>query len=161
MALSLSGNLKDTPLLDVLSILRLQKATGTLGCDVRGVGKSLYVQNGQIVFATSQDVQDRLGEVMVRAGKITRSQLTDALERHRTGDGRKKIGAYFVESGYVTPKELFNGLKLQVRSIIQSILALKDGGYRFDEVLPADVIPLQINIDELLQELQQQNPKRK
>jgi hypothetical protein len=93
---------------------------------------------------------------MVRSGKITRSQLERALKLHKKSAGLKKIGAIFVENGFVTPKDLFNGLKLQVRGIIHSLFHLTEGPYRFDERMPADVIPLQINMEELLREVIQQ-----
>ena len=159
MALTLSGRLSDTPLTDILSILRLQKANGTLRCRAEGMEKALYVQGGQIVFATSKAEQDRLGEVMVRQGKITRPQLERALQTHRNSAGVKKIGAIFVESGYMTPKDLFLGLKIQVRTIIHSLFLLSDGQYSFEEILPPDVIPLPINIEEVLREVIQQMKK--
>jgi hypothetical protein len=156
MALSLSGDLVEKPFSDIISVLSLQKATGTLTCGTGKSEKSVYVKSGQIIFATSQDEHDRLGEVMVRSGKITRSQLERALKLHKKSVGLKKIGAIFVENGFVTPKDLFNGLKLQVRGIIHSLFHLTEGPYRFDERMPADVIPLQINMEELLREVIQQ-----
>jgi hypothetical protein len=156
MALSLSGDLIEKPFSDIISVLSLQKATGTLTCGTGTSEKSVYVKSGLIIFATSQDEHDRLGEVMVRSGKITRSQLERALKLHKKSAGLKKIGAIFVENGFVTPKDLFNGLKLQVREIIHSLFHLTEGPYRFDERMPADVIPLQINMEELLREVIQQ-----
>lgn len=156
MALSLSGDFHETPFSDVVAVLRLQKASGTLTCSAKGVDKSVFVRNGQIIFATSQDEKDRLGETLVRTGKITRAQLTKALEAHRKSAGLKKIGAIFVEHGLVTPKDLFHGLKDQVRNIIHSLFLLAEGMYRFEENMPPDVIPLQINMEELLQEVIEQ-----
>jgi len=156
MALSLTGNLTETPFSDVITDLRLQTATGTLTCGAGTGARSVYVKSGQIIFATSNDERDRLGEVMVAAGKITRSQLERALSLHQKSAGLKKIGAIFVENGFVTPKDLFNGLKLQVRGIIHHLFLLTEGPYQFDERMPADVIPLQINMEELLREVIEQ-----
>lgn len=156
MALSLSGNLIETPFSDVIAVLRQQKATGTLTCGTGTDEKSLYVKNGHIIFATSKDERDRLGEIMMKDGKITRNQLDRALKMHQSSAGLKKIGAIFVEHGFVSPKDLFNGLKVQVRGIIHSLFLLTEGPYKFEEHLPADVIPLQINIEELLKEVIEQ-----
>ncbi len=161
MPLTLSGNLSDTPLTDVISILRLQKATGTLTCRAGDVEKCIYVQGGQIIFATSKEERDRLGEVLVREGKITRPQLERSLQTHRKSAGVKKIGAIFVESGYVSPKDLFNGLKTQVRTIIHSLFLLHEGSYHFEEQLPSDVIPLPINMEEVLRDVIQQMKRAK
>ena len=156
MALSLSGNLIETPFSDVIAVLRQQKATGTLTCGTGTDEKSLYVKNGHIIFATSKDERDRLGEIMVKIGKITRGQLDRALKLHKNSAGLKKIGAIFVENGFVSPKDLFNGLKMQVHAIIYSLFLLTEGPYTFEERLPANVIPLQINMEELLREVIQQ-----
>jgi hypothetical protein len=156
MAPSLNGNLVETPFSDVITVLRLQKATGTLTCGTGTGARSVYMKNGQIIFATSNDERDRLGEVMVAAGKITRNQLERALSLHKESVGLKKIGAIFVENGFVAPKDLFNGLKLQVRGIIHHLFLLTEGPYQFDERMPADVIPLQINMEELLREVIEQ-----
>ena len=156
MTLSLSGNLIETPFSDVIAVLRQQKATGTLTCGTGTSEKSLYVKNGHIIFATSKDARDRLGEIMVKNDKITRGQLERALKLHQNSAGLKKIGAIFVENGFVSPKDLFNGLKTQVRGIIHSLFLLTEGPYTFEEHLPEDVIPLQINMEELLREVIQQ-----
>jgi hypothetical protein len=156
MALSLSGNLIETPFSDVIAVLRQQKATGTLTCGTGTDEKSLYVKNGHIIFATSKDERDRLGEIMVKNGNITRGQLERALKLHQNSAGLKKIGALFVEQGYVSPKDLFNGLKMQVRGIIHSLFLLTEGSYNFEERLPEDIIPLQINMEEVLRDVIQQ-----
>lgn len=151
-----TGNFLQTPFSDVITSLLQQGATGTLTCTAGSHAKSVCVKSGQIIFATSQDVQDRLGEIMVKTGKISRSQLEKCLTLHNKSAGLKKIGAVMVESGFVTPKDLFIGLKHQVRSIIYSLFLLAEGAYRFTEDLPPDVIPLQINMEELLREVIQQ-----
>jgi len=161
MAFSLTGNLIETPFTDVITVLRQQKATGTLTCGSGIAARSVYVKSGQIIFATSQSERDRLGEVMVADGKITRSQLERALSLHKKSAGLKKIGAIFVENGFVTPKDLFNGLKLQVRGIIRQLFLMTEGPYQFDEVMPPEVIPLQINMEELLKEVIEQMKQEK
>ena len=161
MALSLSGNLSTTPFSDVIAVLRQQGATGTLTCVKGTSARSVYVKGGQIIFATSTDERDRLGEVMVADGKITRSQLERALSLHQKSAGLKKIGAIFVENAFVTPKDLFNRLKLQVRGIIRYLFLMTEGSYQFEERMPANVIPLQINMEELLRDIIEQMKKGK
>jgi hypothetical protein len=154
-----TGNFLETPFTDVISSLQRQGATGTLTCTAGGYEKTVCLKSGQVIFAASQDMRDRLGEIMVATGQITRSQLERALELHRKSAGIKKIGAVMVENGFVTPKDLFNGLKHQVRSIIHGLILLTEGTFRFTEALPPDVIPLQINMEELLREVIQQVKK--
>ncbi len=153
MALTISGNIQETPLPDILDGLKAMKATGALVIQAGSAQKTIYVEDGKIVFAASSDVRDRLGEVLVRTGKLTRENLEQALVISKRTAGFKKLGAILVENGFVKPPDLFSGLKLQVKEIISSIFLLEEGTYRFDPKLPPDIIPLHINIQELIQEI--------
>ena len=156
MPLALSGNFNETPFTDIITIMRLQKATGALACVVNGTEKQVYIKDGQIIFASSRDEKERLGETLVAMGLIDRPQLAKALDLHRKSSGLKKIGAIFVELGFLAPKDLFNGLKQQVRTILHSLFVVEEGSYHFTETMPPDVIPLQINIEEVLRDVIQQ-----
>ncbi len=148
-----SGNIKSTPLPDILEDLRQRKATGTLTLRRGNVEKGIHVKDGQIIFATSSDARDRLGESLVRAGKISKQNFEHALQLYKKHAGLKKMGAILVESGLVPPKELFSGLKIQVKDIIFSLFLWPDGDYLFENRLPSDVIQLQINFSELITEI--------
>ncbi len=153
MAFSLSGHTRDVTLPLVLQVLQLITATGTLTVRSGGVEKSVHVKNGQIIYASSTDGNDRLGEMLVKAGLLTRENLEVALQLFRKQAGIKKIGAILVENGFVTPKDLFAGLKTQVKTIIYSLFLWDDAEYRFEETLPAGIIQLQFNIEELIEEI--------
>jgi hypothetical protein len=153
MSILLSGQIQKTPLSDILEDLRIRKATGTLTLRRDDMTKSIHVRDGQIIFATSTDADDRLGECLVKAGKITQVNLEYALKLYRKHVGLKKMGAILVESGLVPPKELFSGLKIQVKDIIFSLFLWHEADYQFEEHLPSDVIQLQINIQELISEI--------
>jgi len=153
MALPLSGNIQDVPLPAILQELQQANATGTLFVRCGSVEKSIQVKDGQIIFATSTDGQDRLGEMLVRAGMLSRERLEAALQEWRKNAGIKKIGAILVEKGFVSPKNLFSGLKSQVKDIIYSLFLLENAEFRFEQRLPPDVIHLQINLQELITEI--------
>ncbi len=153
MSIPLTGQIQKIPLPDILQDLRSRKATGTLTLHREDIAKSIHVRDGQIIFAMSNDARDRLGECLVKAGKITQANLDYALTLYRKHMGLKKMGAILVESGLVPPKELFNGLKIQVKDIIFSLFLWREGEYHFKEGLPSDVIQLQININELISEI--------
>jgi len=153
MSKSLSGNIRENPLSDILEDLRQRKATGTLTVKRNAVSKSIYVRDGQIVFATSMEPLDRLGEILVKTGKISQENMDYAIKLYKKSGGLKKLGAVLVENGLVAPKELFSGLKLQVKDIIYSLFLWPDGDYQFEERLPTDIIQLQINFQELIAEI--------
>lgn len=153
MSIPPSGNLRTTPLSDVIEQLRQKKATGGLTVRKGGISKSIYLKSGQIVFATSTEAHDRLGEILVKAGKISQENMDYALQLYKKSAGLKKVGAVLVENGLVTPKELFSGLKIQVKDIIFSLFLWQDAEYQFEDRLPPDIIQLQINFQELIAEI--------
>jgi uncharacterized protein DUF4388 len=153
MPIPLSGNIKSTPLPDILEDLRQSRSTGTLTLRRGGFEKCIHVKDGQIVFASSTDPRDRMGEALVKAGKITRKDLDHALRLYEKSAGLKKLGAILVENGLVPPKELFSGLKIQVKDIIFSLFLWPEGDYQFEQRLPSGIIQLQINFQELISEI--------
>ena len=148
-----SGKIQSTPLPVILESLQKEKATGTLAVRYRNAEKCIHIKDGQIIFAMSTDKSDRLGETLVREGMLSRERMEAALRLHSKSVGFKKLGAILVENGFISPKDLFSGLKVQVKNIIYSLFLWEDAEYRFEERLPADIIKLQINLQDLLVEI--------
>ncbi len=153
MPLPLSGNIRDIPLPVILQDLHEKKATGAVMVRNGGVEKCVYLRDGEIVFATSTDGNDRLGEMLVRAGLLTRERLEASLKIYRDHAGIKKIGAILVENGFVSPRDLFAGLKTQVKDILTSLFLWEDAEFRVEDRLPPDVIQLQFSLPDLIAEI--------
>jgi len=152
-SLPLSGKIQDTPLPMVIEGLRQSRATGTLTLLSKDIKKAVHFKDGQIIFATSNEAQDRLGETLVKSGKLSREHLDLALNMAKKSAGFKKLGALLVENGFVSPKDLFIGLKIQVKGILYSLFLWTNADYHFENRLPSDVIQLQINMQELITEI--------
>lgn len=147
-----SGRLQDVALTDLLQNLLSAKATGILTLQHNGREKSIYIQGGNIVFAASNLPEDRLGNILVDAGQLTQAQVEAALKFK--GATRKKFGAIIVELGFLAPKELFDGLKLQVKEIIYSLFRWEEGAYHFTPGdLPRQTIPLVLDPVQLISEI--------
>jgi hypothetical protein len=153
MSIALSGKISFTPLVDVLEQLRQRKATGTLTVKSGDVKKCIFIKSGQIVFATSNSSHDRLGEILVKTGKLKPEKLVYATQLYVKNAGLKKLGAILVENGLIASKDLFGGLKAQVKDIIFSLILLDEGDYQFEDCFPSDIIQLQLNFQELITEI--------
>jgi curved DNA-binding protein CbpA len=132
--------------------LHAAKKTGTAVFTRDAAIKKVYVAAGEVVFASSSLNEDRLGEWLVRAGTITRQQRDESAELVSTSG--KKHGTILVEQGVITPRELVDGVKFQVRQIIISLFSWRSGLYAFDEgPLPAqDIIPLKMSTGNVILE---------
>jgi curved DNA-binding protein CbpA len=132
--------------------LRAEKKTGTVVFERDEVVKKVYFQEGDIIFASSSHEEDRLGECLLRAGTITKTQYDASMEvLKKTG---KKHGAVLIQLGFISPQNLVAGVKLQVKHVILSLFAWRDGRYTFEEgPLPqADIVPLQMSTGNLILE---------
>ncbi len=149
---ALKGNLRDFSLPRILIELNRDRATGTLAVTTPRFTKNIYVRDGSVIFASSTFEDDRLGEMLVKAGKISLEQYDKSVELLKTS--KKRQGAILVDLGYITPKDLFWGVKYQVKEIICSIFQLEDGAYEFNEhaVPPDEVITLKISMNNLIYE---------
>lgn len=105
---------------DLLHALNLNHATGLLVCVEGEVRKEIFLRGGEIIFAQSNLADDRLGESLVRDGRITQAQLDEAA---REITAEVKLGRILVDRGWITAKELFLGVRRQVEEIVWSVLA--------------------------------------
>lgn len=145
------GRLEGVSVPDLLWGICSAGATGVLTIRKGPVSKRVYVQEGRIVFAASSDPDDRLGECLLRDGKISLDQLDEAAAQLGTG---KRIGTLLVEAGYLAPQDLVRSVLAQVREIVLDLFPWQEGEYGFDEgPLPSEeVITLGMRTDELLRE---------
>ncbi|HET6364999.1 MAG TPA: DUF4388 domain-containing protein [Nitrospirota bacterium] len=147
-----TGNITDMTIPLLFQGLRAENKTGTVVFERETAVKKVYFQGGDIIFASSNQENDRLGECLLRAGTITKAQYdasTEALKK--TG---KKHGTVLIQLGFISPQNLVAGVKLQVKHIILSLFAWRDGRYTVEEgPLPqADIVPLQMSTGNLVVE---------
>jgi len=150
--ISLKGNIKDTCVPKILYYLKRNRKTGTLVFKTPVFVKKVFIVKGEAIFASSTYEDDRLGEMLIKAGKITLEQYEKSVELlKKTG---KRQGAILVELGFLSPKDLFWGVKYQVREIIYSLFLLEDAEYEFieGEIPSNEVITLRMSMGNLIYE---------
>lgn len=126
-------------------LLRAQAARAAGRFVFRGPGaeKVVWLDEGMIVFATSNAADDRLGEMLIRAGMITLDQYDESVRLIKeTG---KKQGVVLVEMGALTPKDLFSGLKFQVREIVVSLFSWPEGRAVFIPPAEGKMPPIRVH----------------
>ena len=126
----LRGRLSDVGLPTVLAVLRETRRTGMVSLVNAGVRKSIYFLDGRLVFAASSLTQDRLGEVLLRGGKISADEYLRLSQRIRGG---QRLGKALVESGVLSPKDLWWAIEHQIKEIVWSIFNWEDGYFHFEE----------------------------
>lgn len=152
MEIPLRGNVKDVNLIKILVYLNRNRKTGTLSITTPAFKKNIYIRAGDAIFASSTYTDDRLGEMLLKAGRITVEQYDKSVEMLRSSS--KRLGAILVDLGYLNPHDLAWSVTHQAREIIHSMFHIEDGEYEFREGdLPADeVITLKLSMGNLIHE---------
>lgn len=104
--------------------------TGIVSVDTGFGIKKLYFDSGKLVFAGSNLMDDRLGEVIYREGLITLEALTQSAGQV-TRD--IKFGQVLVRSNLISNYGLWSALKIQIKTIVQSIFMVDSVYYASKE----------------------------
>ena len=124
----------ESPVPFVLRKIFLEKISGELTIKGENYEKNLYFSDGNLCFAKTNVLNERLGEILFKIGKIDQTQFWDI---HKLISGQKnKIGKILVENNFLSQKDLFFGLIYQVRVIALSTFSLTSGEWDFSLVLP-------------------------
>jgi len=143
----LRGQVTELPLPDILQHLRLSRSTGVLSLVSGGARKALYLKDGRVVFASSNLPNDRLGEILIREGKITVDEYEASIRAITKG---KRQGKVLVEMGALSPKDLWEGVQSQVREIVFSIFLWEEGQFHFEESSLPDKERITVDLDILI-----------
>jgi hypothetical protein len=124
-----SGPITGVAVPSLVQLVHLSRETGVLLLREGRREKAAYVREGEFVFARSNDPDDRLGELFLRRGLLTMRGLERVTEEvAHTG---RRLGGLLVSAGLLTPQELIEGVKEQVREIILSMFRWTRGDYSF------------------------------
>jgi hypothetical protein len=149
--LVLIADVRAFPIADVLHLIHASGQSGFLFFENESHEKAVYLHRGEVVFASSNQVVDRFGECLLRNGVITLEQHREA-KRAYSPPGQ--IGKILVERGFLTPRELWNGVKAQVEEIVRSLFSYASGTGLFweGEVRPDNVVRLSLPTKRLIAE---------
>ena len=144
------GSIEDFETSDLLLGLQRSVKTGVIFFKFGNVQKSVYFKSGDMIFATSSLVEDRLGDMLMREGKITLDDYNKSTEVMKLDD--KRHGTVLVEMGLITPNELFSAVNRSVELIILSLFSMHQGDFLFKEgELPSDeLITLKLSAASLI-----------
>src|SRR5439155_20869070 len=93
---------------------------------------------GRISYASSANRRHRLGDIMVKHGKSTQSQLEAAVHRQTKQHG-KKLGEVLVGMGVITQADLERYMRMQIEESVYYLFTWTQGTFNFE----ADVRPEQ------------------
>ncbi len=131
--MSLSGDLEQIPIVDIMQLFHAARKSGTLGIK-SAKGESQIVFNaGFIVSANHVNNRVRIGQILVDLGIISTETLAQALNQQQSAGGRHKpLIATLIESGQVPKADAFRGLQNLIEMTIVEVLTWTHGTFTFD-----------------------------
>ncbi|MBI4854719.1 MAG: protein kinase [Acidobacteria bacterium] len=152
--------LHELPVYYNLEALFLPEFFGALAADkVSGITwfssstniKGVVWQNGEIVFAVSNDQTERLGERLVRQGRISRQQYIKALREQKDQENESILQT--LTNIHFLPEETTSSLlNAHIYSICYSLIDWEEGGYAFDASPFSQDFAVSISVGELILE---------
>lgn len=149
--LSIHGEIATTSIPELLRSLTQSGETGLLVLRNGDITKSVHLQQGRVVYAASNDPDERLGENLLVRGRITVRQYVEASRLIRPG---RRLGAILVEMKALEPDELIPAVEQHVKDMLMELFTWTTGEYEFviKDKAAADVVPVNISTENLILE---------
>ena len=147
----MKGELAEGVVPGLLRELYVGRRNGTLHFARGSEEQSVRVHHGHIVNARTNVVEERLGEILVRHGRLTEEDLARATEV--VIRDKKRLGEVLVELGLLDQTGLEDAVALRVREMLAKVFTWDEGTYSFeDEEDVAGELTLRLSTGELILE---------
>jgi hypothetical protein len=125
--LPISGNLAEVDMATILAQMNSQALDGQLQVSTAAFNKTIWLENGCIIFAQSSLIEDSFGSFLLRR------QIIDASGFEKSGihmqDKNIRRGRALLEMGLLNPEQLWAEVSAHLRAIIFSLFPLTSGKY--------------------------------
>jgi hypothetical protein len=149
--LTIRGEIETSSVPELLRSLLGSGETGILTLRRGDATKSIFIHQGRVVYAASNNADERLGESLVIRGKITARQFLEASKMIRPG---RRLGGILVEMEALDPEDLMPSVEQQVHDILMELFDWTHGEYELviKDMDPDQVLSLQISTENLILE---------
>jgi len=135
------GNLEETTLPEILATIHRHGVPGVMEFARDGdETKKVFFLDGDVIFATSSERTESLGDYLLSQGKITKAQYRVSCDELTRSPGRRH-GTILVQMGFLKSEELGVAVREQVQAILWNLfnwmegqVAFRVGRFRDDEI---------------------------
>ncbi len=86
--------------------------------------KEIVVNHGNLLYASSNLLKDKLSEILFKAGKLTKDQYMLSTELSILT--KKRMGEILIRESFLPKEDVVRGLRVQVRNVIGSLFEYPD-----------------------------------
>ena len=139
-----AGEIQSETLPSLLRRLEAGAQTGSLILQNGLITKTLWLSRGAVVFAASNDRDDRLFQLLLKRGAVPLPHLMKALEASLKS--RQRIGEVLLAQKRITREELVRALQDHLKEIVCSVFGWTEGTWCFEgKSTPAESVTLKIH----------------
>ncbi len=133
--MAIEGPLRELGIHDVFQLLDLSRKTGTLHVtsELRDNSGRVLFRMGKVVGANIKSNPHRIGDLLVRKGKATDTDITRALAAQRDVGGQRRLGDFLIDYGVISAKELEREVRAQIEAVVFELLSWSEGFFRFED----------------------------
>ena len=125
--LPISGNLAEFDVATILAQMNHQTLDGQLKISTATFNKTIWLENGCIIFAQSSLIEDSLGSFLLRRKVIDASGFKKSSAYMKDKNIRR--GRALLEMGLLNPEQLWAEVSAHLRAIVFSLFPLTSGKY--------------------------------
>jgi DNA-binding MarR family transcriptional regulator len=155
--MAIEGPLKELGVHDVFQLLDLSRKTGVMRITshLRNNEGMVAFDGGAIVYAEIKSNPHRIGDMLVRAGKVTEGDLERARAIQEREGPHQRLGQILVSIGALSARDLERQVEFHVAEVVFELLSWQEGFFSFAEGtlagVPADAM-VKIRTESLLME---------
>ncbi len=144
------GDLAKTGLPEVLFTIDRFQVPGVIEARKDNIAKRVYIREGCVIHATSNDLDDSLGSYLFHQGKLVES-VYQATMRDRPKQN-KRLGELLVERQILSPDEVYEGIRGHLEAIVWSLFYWKEGEVTFSigEFRDPDMLRIQLPMRQVI-----------
>jgi len=146
------GDLGTTPLPEILATIHRYRVPGIVSVSREGRLRRIVLDEGSVVFATSNEKDVSLGMSLLRRGILT-PELAREADARRTQEGLR-LGNVLLQMGILTPETLNSAVADQIREILWGAFDWDSGEVVFEigERATGQVVRLELPIPDAILE---------
>ena len=144
--MAIKGSLAEAALPDVLQLLSLGKKTGCLTVSDRMDLGYIFFKDGLISYASVVNRRDRLGDILVKEGRITQVQLELAIKA-QSRDRDKRLGEILVHQDVVSQLDLEHYIRVQIEEAVYFLFTWTSGNFNFESGIEPEAQDFLVSIN--------------
>jgi hypothetical protein len=127
----LMGSFAVLPLGALVELLARLEKTGTLACERGTVRKTVSLQGGVAVAASSNDPREFLGQLLINYGHLTEEQLSKGFQVQE--ETKVRLGRVLVMANLVPRDVIREVLAIKIRETLLDVFLWESGLFSFDD----------------------------